>query len=163
MNNWIVVPNWERFQHYGLRRTPHWIKVYTGLNSHDGWNELTFAERGLLVTIWLEYARSKRRLTVQNLPRNVTQKVHKRSMDSLNHAGFIHFAASPEVEVEVEEELLGTNEQELFTARGVTNSRANQSAYLSGNGMTDEVTVDQAALERAKQWIAQQGRRHERS
>jgi hypothetical protein len=159
MNEWIVVPNWDRFQHYGLRRLPAWIKIYTSLNSHDAWNELTFAERGLLVTIWLEYARSKRRLTVGNLPRNVTQKVHKRSLDALNHAGFIHFAASPEVELELEEELLGTNESYVGRVVGVTNSRANQTAYTAGNGLSEDITIDQAALEQAKQWLANQSAR----
>src|SRR4029077_2103163 len=156
MNEWIVIPNWDRFQHYGLRRLPAWIKIYTSLNSHDAWNELTFAERGLLVTIWLEYARSKRRLRVDTLPRSVTHKVYTRSLESLNHAGFIHFSASPEVEVEVEEKPLGTNESYPANANGVTNSRANQTAYTTGNGLSGDITIDQAALEQAKKWLAKQ-------
>lgn len=91
---WIVVPNWDKFQHYGNRRDAPWIKLYNELNSRVEWLELSVAERGLLVTVWIEYSRSGgavRRSFVQQLCRGSAREQH---WESLNHAGFIHFSAS---------------------------------------------------------------------
>jgi hypothetical protein len=98
---WIIVPNWRRFQHYKDRR-PLWIKVYTELNSRDDWCDLTDAECGLLVRIWIEYARSGGRLKLSRLPSVVGQRSRRRQLQRLNHAGFIELSASPEVEIDKE-------------------------------------------------------------
>ena len=34
MDGWIVIPNWEKFQHY-TDRNPPWVKLYTELNRRD--------------------------------------------------------------------------------------------------------------------------------
>jgi hypothetical protein len=90
---WIVVPNWETFQHYG-DRTPPWIKVYTELNSNGAWCDLSDAERGLLVSIWIEYARSRGVLSTTKVPSKVGQRSRKRQFERLNDAGFIQLSAS---------------------------------------------------------------------
>ena len=97
MDGWLVVRNWARFQHYS-KRNPPWIKVYTELNSVDEWRHLTMAERGLMITIWLEYARSNGQLRAQTILQMCTQtpgqRYGRRHLESLNHAGFIDFRAS---------------------------------------------------------------------
>jgi hypothetical protein len=108
---WIVVPNWEKFQHYKDRR-PLWIKLYTELNSRDDWLELTFAERGLLVTIWIEYARAGGRLRRSKVPAKGPLRHLQRHLERLNHAGFIRLSASPEVELLLEKtSTLGAKQQ----------------------------------------------------
>jgi len=90
---WIVVPRWSEFQHYG-DRDPTWIKVYTRLTSDDEWLGLTWAERGLLLGIWLEYARANGEIRTRNLRGTLGERVFKRHLERLNDAGFIGFSAS---------------------------------------------------------------------
>lgn len=90
---WIVVPNWERFQHYS-DRTPPWIKLYLELNHKQEWLDLTDGARGLLVRIWLLTAASKGVLGVGQVRRQGWGKHSASHLASLNHAGFIHLSAS---------------------------------------------------------------------
>ena len=90
---WIVIPNWEKFQHY-KDRDPSWIKLYTELEHRDDWLHLTLAERGLLVCIWIEYTLRNGELRSADLPSFVLQKIPRRSLDSLQAAGFIEVSAS---------------------------------------------------------------------
>jgi hypothetical protein len=90
---WIIVPNWERFQHY-RDREPTWIKLYLELRNRDDWRSLTLAERGLLVSLWIEYAPSRGLLSTRSLPSRVAQKNLRRALDSLVAAGFIELSAS---------------------------------------------------------------------
>jgi hypothetical protein len=109
MDGWIVVRNWDRFQHYSDRRAP-WIKVYTELNRRDDWRQLTFAQRGLLVSIWTEYGVSEGQLRSLDLWGRVGQTDRHGNLDSLIRAGFIQVVASKPLalarsrEVEVEKE-----------------------------------------------------------
>ena len=106
---YIWIPNWDGpggFQHY-KSRDPIWIKNYTRLLSHDAYCALTLTQRGLLHGIWLEYASSPpafredtassaRRLRgdTLTLTRRLGQKVSRRDIEALNHAGFIELIAS---------------------------------------------------------------------
>jgi hypothetical protein len=90
---WIIVPSWRKFQHY-TDRDPPWIKLYTELGSNDDWLELTDAECGLLVRIWVEYARSRGVLRASRVPAAALQKNRRRGLERLVQAGFIHFSAS---------------------------------------------------------------------
>jgi hypothetical protein len=90
---WIVVRNWDRFQHY-TDREPVWIKVYTELNSSDEWCELSLAARGLLVTLWVEYGRSRGQIRASAIPQLCRQKVLRKTLESLVDAGFIEVSAS---------------------------------------------------------------------
>jgi hypothetical protein len=151
---WIIVPNWERFQHYGLARTPAWIKLYTSLNSHDAWADLGMSERGLLVTIWIEYARSKRRLKTSRIRAEDGYRHFRRHLESLNHAGFIQLSSRPEVEVEEEEELLEVKRENPAypKASQSSESRANAAAYTkpARTSGVHEVTLEQIKAYQAK-------------
>jgi len=95
---WIVIPKWDGpqgFQHY-KDRNPKWIKVYVELMSDDEFMTLSFADRGLLVSIWLEYASARRALAgdTLSLSRRLGQRVTRAQVERLVHAGFIEFSAS---------------------------------------------------------------------
>jgi hypothetical protein len=96
--NYIVIPHWDGpdgFQHYHDRR-PNWIKNYVALMSKPEYATLSFADRGLLHGLWLLYAESSRNIIVNTLylSRQLSGRVTKKSLERLNHAGFIEFSAS---------------------------------------------------------------------
>jgi len=90
---WIHVPNWHRFQHYN-DRDPSWIKVYTDLTHKPEWDELSLAARGLLVSLWIEYASSNGLLKAHRVSAIVRQKARRDTLDSLLQAGFLTVSAS---------------------------------------------------------------------
>jgi hypothetical protein len=92
---YIVIPRWEEFQHY-RDRDPVWVKVYTRLLSDDGFRQLTFHQRGVLLSLWVEYARSGRQLrdNTATLTRQLGHRVLRRDLEALTYAGFITFSAS---------------------------------------------------------------------
>ena len=98
MDRWIVIPRWDEFQHRDMARSsvPPWIKLYTKLMSDDEFLGLSFHLRGLLVSLWLEYAAARRQLSGSTvaLTRRLGQRVTVRDLESLNHAGFIEVSAS---------------------------------------------------------------------
>ena len=50
----MKIKNWDRWQTYRKDRgTPPWIKVHRNLFSNPEWAELTDAEKGQLVSIWV--------------------------------------------------------------------------------------------------------------
>lgn len=98
-----MVPGWTKFQHY-KDRAPLWIKVYTDLESKDEWRDLTLTERGLLVCIWLEYARADGALTTRSLSARVAQRNLRKSLNSLKEAGFIRLSASRPLAQNLEKE-----------------------------------------------------------
>ncbi len=137
---YILIPGWREFQHY-KHRDPTWIKNYPRLLSHDAYSDLTFAQRGILHGLWMEYARSQRRLRgdTATLTRRLGQRVTKRDIERLNHAGFIQLiasaqleeSASPETDKEKEidkEEDLGCNATDVVD---------DLDAILNPNGNTD--------------------------
>jgi hypothetical protein len=117
---WIVIPNWDGkdgFQHY-KDRDPIFIKNYRRLLTKDEYLTLTFHQRGILHSLWLEYAASNRQIrdNTLTLTRRLGQRVTTRDLEALNRAGFIVFTASkplaqryhiasPEKEKEKEKEL----------------------------------------------------------
>jgi hypothetical protein len=131
-DQWIIVPNWHRFQHY-KDREPVWIKIYTELNSRDDWWQLSDAQRGLLVTIWIEYARSRGRLSVRHMSRHMRTNgarwgARRRNLERLNDAGWIEFSASKPLALRYHrEEVLRTSSEEGASARAQT-SEARASA-----------------------------------
>lgn len=90
---WIVIPKWEKFQHYA-DRAPIWIKVQTDLNRTDKWRRLSMAERGLVVCLWIEYAASNGLLRTSDVPGRIGQKIPSRTWDAIWDAGFVEFTAS---------------------------------------------------------------------
>jgi len=95
---WIVIPKWDDYQHRDAARSlvPAWLKLHTELGSKPEFLELSHHLRGVLLGLWIEYARSKRQLrdSTVTLTRQLGQRVTRRDVDSLSHAGFIHFSAS---------------------------------------------------------------------
>jgi hypothetical protein len=90
---WIVIPNWDKFQHY-KDRNPTWIKLYTELDSDPNWDKLTLPQRGLLVTIWIMYARSRGKVNLKACAKRVGRSYKAHSVKSLSDAGFIVLSAS---------------------------------------------------------------------
>jgi DNA-binding transcriptional ArsR family regulator len=110
-DRWIVVRNWEKFQHY-TNRNPPWIKLYTSLDADDEWRQLTFAERGLLVSVWIEYARTRGRLSVSMLTKLSGMRTYSAHLKALRDAGFITIRASKPLaleELEKKKKELGAN------------------------------------------------------
>lgn len=109
-DSWIVIPKFFDYQHRDTMRAntaPPWLKLYTRLMDNQKFLDLTFAERGLLISLWIAYAKSDGRLSVDTtsiqppysgrtakLTRRLGQRVLSTQLVSLNEAGFIAFAAS---------------------------------------------------------------------
>jgi hypothetical protein len=91
--NWIVIRNWERFQHRDAARqnVPTWIKLYTQLWSDDAFLSLSEHRRLMLIGLWVEYASTRRRLPLdtRSLSRRLFQRVTTADLEALNDAGFI--------------------------------------------------------------------------
>ena len=92
---WIVIPNWDVFQHY-RNRDPRWIKDYVDQLDKDEHLALTFAERGLLADVRRLYARRGRALSgdTASLGRALNQRVLEKQLQRLVDAGLIEFSAS---------------------------------------------------------------------
>jgi hypothetical protein len=89
---WIIVPKWDKFQHY-TDRDPLWIKVYTELGSNPDFCDLTAASRGVLLTVWVEFARSRGQLKLSRVLDQIPNKGLTKSLESLSDAGFILLSA----------------------------------------------------------------------
>jgi hypothetical protein len=85
---WIVARNFDRFQHYH-DRSPIWIKCYTDLLHDDDWTGLTAFQRGVLMTIWLEYASSDGLLSLRALRAAEDERIPTATLDTLAEAGWI--------------------------------------------------------------------------
>lgn len=123
---YITIVRWEDFQHY-KGREPKWIKNYTRLLHDDDYLGLTATQRSVLHGLWMLYAKSGRKLPVNTskLSRKLSLRVTKRTLEALNHAGFIQFTASTL--------LAQTREEEIRKDfRNVTNPR--QALQLLKNG-----------------------------
>jgi hypothetical protein len=94
-DGWIVIPNWRRFQHY-KDRNPKWIKVYTELMSDDAFLALSFHQRGVLISLWLEYAAGRRQIidNTATVSRRLGGRVSRATLEALNDAGFTEVSAS---------------------------------------------------------------------
>lgn len=142
---WIVIPKWDGpkgFQHY-KDRAPKWIKNQSTLMAKDEYLGLTFHQRGVLHGLWLEYAASNRQLrdNTLTLTRRLGQRVSRRDLDALNHAGFLEYALAPryhdaslEVEVDKEKKDLALNIKsksagEQFAERVVAQSTRERRPY----------------------------------
>ena len=53
---WIVIPNWDKFQHYSDRNAP-WIKDYVDQLDRDEYLSLSAGTRALLSDVRKLYAR----------------------------------------------------------------------------------------------------------
>lgn len=115
---YIHVCKWEEFQARRDKDLP-WIKVYVTNSSRDEWLDLSFADRGLLTSLWIEYARVNKgrvnplrglREDTSSLYRRLGQRVSSPQLIRLEQGDWIMFSASQSrtlvgLEVEVEREL----------------------------------------------------------
>jgi hypothetical protein len=93
--SWIVIPNWEKFQHYG-DRDPAWIKLYRSLMANPDFLRLTGHQTGVLVRLWLVYASSNGQLRAdsRSLSRQLSLRVSTETLNALKTAGFLRIRAS---------------------------------------------------------------------
>jgi hypothetical protein len=124
---WIVIPNWERFQHY-KDRTPPWIKVYPELLHNDAWLSLTDAQKGLLLTIWLEYAYAHGQLRASRIPTLTRPAYVARTLKALSDAGFIRLVASKPLALTRSREKSSSNLEEKTRAHAGSNNNAAHAA-----------------------------------
>ncbi len=94
-DQWIVIPDWDRFQHYSDREV-RWVKCYVSLLSKPEYLRLNPGARAVLHGLWLMYASSHRHIPLDTalLSRQLNLRVSSVQLESLNHAGFIEFSAS---------------------------------------------------------------------
>lgn len=94
--SWIIVRNWDRFQHYGDRQPP-WIKLYVTLVHDDDFQSLTPTDRSALVALWMLYAMTRKRVRDDTamLSRSTGQRITRGTLERLTKARFIEVSASP--------------------------------------------------------------------
>ena len=90
---WIVVPGWEKFQHY-RDRNPVWIKTYIDLLDRDDYLDLTPGCRAVLHGVWLLTARRRGVVRASSLPRALNMRVTSLQLERLNEAGWVELSAS---------------------------------------------------------------------
>ena len=150
---WIVIRRWDEFQHRDMARStvPPWIKTYTKLMGDDDFLRLSFHLRGVLLSLWLEYATARRQLSdsTVGLSRRLGHRVTTRDLVSLSRAGFIEVSASKPagahagkvagLEVEVEKKVLRSSAKNRtpFSAPAPPAPRVNmppldEAAYVRG-------------------------------
>lgn len=145
-NRWIVVPNWGRFQHYGMARRPPWIKNYTALLHDDEYLDLPLSARGLLHGIWLAYADRKGRIRAGRDMRDTLQLRGRLDHDllhiaSLSHAGFIELSASRPLDLDLKPKKQGVREDQV----GAQERRRRAASNWIRNGLAREVPAHQLA------------------
>jgi hypothetical protein len=150
-DDWIIVPGWDKFQHYRDRH-PVWIKVYVELRDKDEWTDLSYALRGLLVSIWIEYGACRGLLRVSKLAQKCGQSTRHQHLRSLSDAGFIQLSASKPLAQRREEKEKEKEENEPGRSRSKVKPKdpeptANAAAYQPFQDQPPDVHVDQATLE----------------
>jgi hypothetical protein len=89
----ITPHDWGDWQVPDVKK-PKWIKAWTSLLENPKWLALSDAERGLLLLVWLEYARAGTAIFVQNLCRNCDVRTQKLRLEALRNAGFLEFSTA---------------------------------------------------------------------
>jgi hypothetical protein len=94
-DGWIVIPNWDRFQHY-KDRDPTWIKDYVSQLDDDDWLSLSLTERGALQVLRLLYARADGKLLTSRAAEAINFRgAHvARILERLNETGLLELRAS---------------------------------------------------------------------
>lgn len=153
-NQWIIVPNWDRFQHY-KDRVPNWIKLYTAeLDRDPDWEAMSAGCRGALVTIWIQYALSKGQLRCEVVSKSLGRSYKVAYLESLNDAGFIELAASKPVGLTRSRERSTEREKNLDALAHEPTDEARASAEEN----SQPVERDPEAVERIKAIGAKIGR-----
>lgn len=98
-DEYVVVRNWRRFQHY-KERNPPWIKNHVELLHSDNYLRLTGEQRAILHGLWLEYSSSHCQLAADtsSLSRRLNLRVTRAQLERLQYYGFIEIALAPSVQ-----------------------------------------------------------------
>lgn len=153
---YIVIPNWDRLQHYKDRQ-PAWIKLHLDLLGNDAWLDLSTDDRCLLITIWMlvgRYGNGRVKADLRWLQgqANLPLSNRYRGLHRLNEAGFIHFSASPvarpnrSLEEDKRKKKEGSNEPSFKEG----DARANGAAPNGAAAREKEFTV---AVATATAWL----------
>jgi hypothetical protein len=150
--SWIVVPNWDRFQHY-KDRDPRWIKDHVSQLYDDDWSALTLTERGALQTLRLAFAASDGKLPTSALARiGAHPGVAMRSITtSLSDAGLIVVSASKPLALTRSREKRREEKKKGSASADMKNRPANGELETTGTA------VDAEMLKLAHGWIADHG------
>ncbi len=112
----VRIKNWDKWQTYRSDRgTPPWIKIHRNLLSNSDWAELSDAEKGQLVSMWIVAADKAGALPDDpNIIRKICLLDNTPDLNKLKKLGFIdvtrlskrrqHDAPETEVETEIEVE-----------------------------------------------------------
>jgi hypothetical protein len=93
---YVWITNWESHQYrQNDRATYPWFKVYSDLTSNDDWNDLSTADRCLLVGLWSD----TNRLGLGRVSANLTalrsrHSCRRASLDRLVQAGWITLSSA---------------------------------------------------------------------
>ena len=93
MSEWIVIPNWEKFQHYRDRR-PVWIKDYPDQLDRDEYRALSPTARALLQDVRRLCALSDGVVRKEGAGTRLGMKLRREHWKELSDAGFIEIVAS---------------------------------------------------------------------
>lgn len=133
MAGYVYVKDWKRFQHYGDKRRPPWIKLYLALLGDEEWLELSPSDTKLLTVIWLlAGSHGNGRVRADQGWLRAQAKTPKGNLEALIQAGFIEVraskAASTEAEAEAEAEILlaGSREPKVDAAIKTINGEPTQ-------------------------------------
>jgi hypothetical protein len=88
--NYLSVANWERFQHYGERRNPPWIKLHRSLLDDFSFSCLSDTQKLHLMLIWLLASQVDNR--IPNDPAWIKRRIGVNAavdLNSLIQAGFL--------------------------------------------------------------------------
>jgi len=145
---WIVIPNWDRFQHY-KDRDPKWIKDHVSQLHDDDWSSLSMSERGALQTVRMMYAVSDGKLARSAALRAISLRGNHglALLNALNDAGLIAFSASKPLSL--------TRSREKRREEKKASASAEPKNQLSMNGQLEPAStaVDEEMLRLARGWI----------
>jgi hypothetical protein len=79
---YLKVKNWEKFQQYNDGRPLHWIKVFRAILTDYDFTQLSDAEFGRLVKIWLLASQVKNK--IPNDPKWIADKCSMRQKPNIN-------------------------------------------------------------------------------
>lgn len=104
---YVWISRWSDFQHYKPERDrpPAWIKAYTKQLDDDTYLELTGTQRAILHDLRSAFARSHGKLAAdtRRLSARIGLQVTSRTLERLNHAGFIELLSRETLDQRLDE------------------------------------------------------------
>lgn len=137
-DQWIVVKNWEKFQHY-KDRDPPWIKLYTSILHDDEYLKMPPYTRLVLLSIWILYSRSCCQLigNTASLSRQASMRITRQHLERLEQAGFITFSDSKPIARSYQRT---SNDASAMLHRGEKNSPPYPLSGVRGRGRPSAAT-----------------------